>query len=153
MKRAIAILLILFLLVGMSACGKPEKDETVLQAIQELKEAWKQDYATRATHTDGYFEIKNTRVIYIKDNSVAHFEDVACIVEFELYTDYYGSAPYYMDAGRLDSVTVYKDGTMEVNPMNPILIYSRATYTTDFSDLIGAITDYGTQYNQTTKLK
>jgi hypothetical protein len=153
MKRVIAIFLILLLLAGMSSCGKPEKDETVLQAIQALKAAWEQDYATSATHSDGYFEIKNTRVIYIKDNSVAHFEDVACIVEFELYTDYYGSAPYYVNVGRLDSVTVYKDGTMEVNPMNPILVYSRATYTTDFSDFIGAITDYGTQYNQTAKLK
>ncbi len=153
MKKVIAIFLLISLLAGMSACVNGGKDETVLQAVRELKEAWKQEYATKSANADGYFEIKNTRVIHIKDNSVPQFENVACIVEFVLYTDYYGSAPYYWNVGYMDSVTVYKDGTMEVNSMNPLKIYSGKTYSYDFSGFVAAVSDHGSEYNQTEKLK
>ena len=102
--------------------------------------------------TDGYFEIKNTRVITIKENEIELFKDVDYIIEYELYTDYMGSAPYYENCGVKNNVVVYKNGTMDVTN-SLIRMYRSKTYQTDYSGFIEAIDDYQGQYNCIEKLK
>ena len=164
MKKCIAIIAVIILVLCFTACGKqdtesagtnkeiPKHHEIVTEATAQLMEYWKQSYKESDIEKDGYFEIKNTRVITIKENEIELFKDVAYIIEYELYTDYMGSAPYYENCGVNNNVVVYKNGTMDV-VNNLILAYRNKTYQTDYSDFIEAIDDYHGQYNCTEKLK
>ena len=165
MKRCIAILTLIVVVLSTAACGKQDKvqpgtnqeelkhHEIVTEATEQLKKYWKQEYQdTKNNNTDGYFEIKNTRVITMKDNDIELFQDVAYIIEYELYTDYMGSAPYYENCGVNNNVVVYKNGTMDV-ASNLIRLYRNKTFQTDYSGFIEAIDDYHGQYNCTEKLK
>ena len=100
---------------------------------------------------DRYFEIKNTRVLTIKENDSEQFSNIAYIIEFEIYTDIMGTAPYYYDWNYNDTVVVYQDGTMEVKT-NPLIVYRSTTYSNDFSPFIEKIDDYQQQYNCTKTL-
>ncbi len=165
MKRIIAILTLIAVVFCFTACGKQDKKpsatnkenlkhhEIVTEATEQLKKYWKKEYQdTKYDNTDGYFEIKNTRVITIKDNDIELFQDVAYIIEYELYTDYMGSAPYYENCGVYNNVVVYENGTMDVKN-NLIRMYRNTTYQTDYSGFIEAIGDYQGQYNCIEKLK
>ena len=164
MKKCTAIIAVIILVLCFTACGKqdtesagtnkeiPKHHEIVTEATLQLMEYWKQSYKESGVETDGYFEIKNTRVITIKENEIELFKDVAYIIEYELYTDYMGCAPYYENFGANDNVVVYKNGTMDV-VSNLIQAYRNITYQTDYSDFIEAIDDYHGQYNCTEKLK
>lgn len=165
MKKCTAIIAVIILVLCFTACGKqdtesagtnkeiPKHHEIVTEATEQLKKYWKQEYQdTKHNNTDGYFEIKNTRVITIKENEIELFKDVAYIIEYELYTDYMGSAPYYENCGVNNNVVVYKNGTMDV-ASNLIRLYRSKTYQTDYSGFIEAIDDYHGQYNCTEKLK
>jgi len=158
MKRILILILVIGLIFSFSACKNEDleekiiKDKDVLRAIDLIKENWVQIY-DEDSKTDGYFEIKNTRIINIKDNNVDMFKNVDRIVEFEIYSDYFGSAPYYSDVGINDSVTIYKDGTFEVNRQNPINLYRGYYFISDYSDFIGSIEDYDSLYNCVEKLK
>ena len=152
-------------MTGFVACGKQEKEqpvadtenlkhhEIVTKATAQLKAYWREKYKeTQFDNTDGYFEIKNTRVITIKDNEIELFQDVVYIIEYDLYTDYMGSAPYYENCGIDDTVVVYKDGTMDVS-RNLVRIYRSAYFQTEYSAFIETIDDYHGQYNCIEKLK
>ena len=165
MKKCIAIIAIVMAVLCFSACRKQEKvssdtsketpkhHKIVTEATEQLKEYWTQEYKNaEMDNTDGYFEIKNTRVITIKENEIELFCDVAYIINFELYTDYFGSAPYYENAGIYDDVVVYKNGTMDV-VSNLIRQYRNKTFQTDYSSFIKTIDDYHGQYNCIEKLK
>ena len=158
MRRFVAILALLAVVFCFTACGKQEKKnlkhhKMVTAATAQLKKHWKQEYQDEnKADTDGYFEITNVRVITIKENDIKLFQDVAYIVEYELYTDYYGSAPYYDNYVVDDTVVVYKNGTMDVS-QNLIWKYRNTAYQTDFSVFIEDIDDYGGQYNCIEKLK
>ncbi len=129
-----------------------EHHSVITKAISELKEYWKDDFAHSEIVTDGYFEIKNTRIITIKNNDIDLFDNVAYIIEFDLYTDYMGSAPYYENVGVNNNVIVYKNGTMDVSN-SLIQAYTSKTYQTDYSNFIKAIDDYHGYYNCVEKLK
>lgn len=158
MKKCIAIILIIISVLCFTACGNPNTEPTettketpkhqeiVTEATAQLKKYWKQAYDEYDIETDGYFEIKNTRVITIKENEIERFKDVAYIIEYELYTDYMGSAPYYENCDVNNNVVVYQNGTMDI-VSNLIRIYKNETYQTDYSDFIEAIDDYHDQYN------
>ncbi len=150
MKRISAILLVLILTWGLSACNSNDND-MVSKAINELKNHWEKMYDKTNVDTDGYFEIKNTRVVNIKENNTDEFKDVNYIVEVVLYTDYFGSAPYYQVVGIDDTVVVFKDGSMEVQS-NLINRYRSKYYSNDFSDFIESIYDYSDKYNCIEKL-
>ena len=164
MKRFIAILILIAIVFCFAACGKQDKEssaanrenlkhhEIVTEATAQLKKYWQQTYKEYDVETDGYFEIKNVRVITIKDNDIELFQDVAYIIEYELYTDYMGSAPYYENCGVYNNVVVNKNGTMDVKN-SLIRIYRNKTYQTDYSSFIAAIDDYNSQYNCIEKLK
>lgn len=157
MKKLLAIVCIVCFAFSVCACTgitNPKIDKIIDKAERDLSLKWKQLYRDSPVETDGHFEIKNTRVLFIKDDTdVEEFQDIAYIVEFDLYTDYMGSAPYYMNVGVYDSVSVLKDGTTVVNQLRPIQQYRSITYSYDFSNIIESITDYGDQYNVTKTLE
>ena len=70
------------------------------------------------------------------------------IIDFVIYSNWYGSAPYYENVGIYNNVVVYKDGDMEVQS-NQICHYRQRTYETDYSDFIKSIDDYHDKYNWT----
>ena len=164
MKKCTAIIAVIILVLCFTACGKqdtesagtnkeiPKHHEIVIEATAQLMEYWKQSYKESGVETDGYFEIKNTRVITIKENKIELFKDVAYIIEYELYTDYMGCAPYYENCGVNNNVVVYKNGTMDV-VNNLIRLYRNTFFQTDYAGFIEAIDDYHGQYNCTEKLK
>ena len=127
-------------------------DAVITKAIEELRDCWKEVYKESQVKTDGHFEIKNTRMITVKDNDLEIFDDIEYIIEFELYTDYRGSAPYYENVGINNTVVVYKNGKMAVES-DLIRAYRSKTYQTDYSDFIQAIDDYHGYYNCTEKLR
>ena len=151
MKKLYSLLLVLCLIFSLSACGT-DKNDIVSKAVSVLENHWEDLYEDSKVETDRHFEIKNTRVVNIKENNTEEFKNIDYIVEFILYTDYYGSAPYYQIVGIDDTVVVYKDGTMEVQ-RNLINLYRSKYYSNDFSDFIKSIDDYGDKYNCIEKLK
>ena len=152
MKKILAILLVLALTFSLAACSKkPKHDAMIKEAIVELKDYWEGLYdetEDKGMETDRYFEIKNTRVVSLKANDIEWLDlkDIAYIVEFEIYTDYFGSAPYYSNPYTDNNVVVYKAGNMEVI-RNVMHQYRNRTYETDYSDLIKSIDDYHDKYN------
>lgn len=163
MKKIFLILLSFALVFSLTACNlaflhkvvdgvmenKPEDDameELAEAAIELLKLEWKDIYSSDFLESDCYFEIKNTRVIEINETNDKILKNVDYIVEFVLYTDYFGSAPYYCSTGLSDSVVVYDDGTMEVSRSNVLQIY-RTAYYANLSDVVKTVYDLGDMYN------
>ena len=155
MKKCLALLLSFCVVFYFTACGSVGKNhregiakdhrEDIAKAIDEVSAVWKQIYLddrSEEFRPDGYLEIKNTRVINIKENEIEEFDNVKCIVEFILYTDYFASAPYYCNVGMNDTIMIFHDGTVEVTPKNPIEQYRIKYYTTDYSEFIDSIEDY-----------
>ena len=153
MKKLWAIFMLLVLIFTLAACNQnSQHHEMITKAIDLVKSNWTAYYIEDPAFGDGYFEIKNTRVITIKENDIELFADLAYIIEFDIYTDLYGSAPYYADAGLDDCVVVYKNGAMDV-VRNVIQTYRNTTYQSDFSAFIETIDDYHEQYNCITDLR
>ena len=171
MKRYLAILLMIVLLALSAPAALAETqatgeyDAVVLPAIEVLKNEWRGIYGESAgagmygPGFTGYLEIKNTRVIYIKedphrtgelsgeeDAAAKFFGDMDYFVDFILYSDYMGSTPYYDNFGIYDCVVVKRDGTVEVL-QNPLQIYRGRTYDVDFSGIIEEIVDLNGEYN------
>lgn len=135
-------------------------DSLVQQAISALTSFWKEAYAKDQISENGYLEIVNTRIISIKsplqkdqNNTDAskqaakqYFGDTAYIIEFVLYTDYFGSHPYYSLTELNNCVIVKKDGTYTVS-RNPFDLYRSRTYSTDYSGIIEQIDELGGAYD------
>ncbi len=174
MKIRIAGILVCLLLATLclTGCTKgqaepgidPAHAEAVEQAIEVLKAHWEQSYAETSDFTNGYLEIKNTRIIKIKDEPttpdgdstnttlISQFGNVEYVVEFMLYSDYFGSSafgdkPYYTNISLDDAVVIYKDGSAEVRRQTPFEIYRSRTYSLDYSGIIEDIADLGSAYN------
>ena len=121
--------------------------ERVDTAISILEEGWANLIADGYA-AGNYLEIRSTRVVEILPNDNRYLSDIDYIVEFILYSDLYGSAPYYSNAGIYDSVLFYRDGSVDVLRINPIRAYSNTSYNYDYSDFLGEIYDFGAAYNQ-----
>ena len=155
-KYGMILLMLLGLTVMLTACGGKKKAESpeVQAAIDVLTEKWEEIYSDGRYEGDKHLEIRNTRIVRINpDTPVAEFQDLDYIVEFILFTDYYGSGPYYENVDVYESVAVHKDGTVLVESRNPLVVYRAINYITDFSDIIESISDYGDAYNQTIQLQ
>ncbi len=153
MKKAISILLALILAVSLCSCSLG-KDKRVTAAIDTLKEFWTEEYSRdyyKEIGSDGHFEIKNTRIIEIKENNTAMFKDVDYIVEFVLFTDYYGGSLYYESTPMYNSVIVYKNGTSKVDS-DYVSRYRNTNLSNDYSAFIESIDDFGDKYNCAEKL-
>ena len=151
-KRLLILLLIPIMMLSLMQVGCAfGKDNTVKDATSVMEKYWTDLYLKHDTG-DGYFEIKNTRVVYLKDNDTEMFKDVRCIVEYELYTDFYSSAPYYINVGMYNNVVVYNDGTMEVQS-NVIRNYFNKTFDYECPDFIDKIEDLKDEYNCSKRLR
>ena len=152
MKRFLtAILAVMFCVVALTACSDgATKDERVDKAITALKEYWTGYYAEMSeteldrANGDWYLEIKNTRLVELGEVEKDTLKDVEYVVEFMIYTNFYGAAPYYTAMDVRDTVLIYKDGTVEAGTTIGIPQYIAMHYE---APPIDAVHDYGTQYN------
>ena len=135
------------------AAAQAEKDEIVSKAIDALTSYWKND--VYQTSGNGYLAIKYTRIVYIADvaaqsmPSKAHelFDDIHCVVEFMLLSDYYVTAPFYERAGVYECVVFHKDGTFEVQQVSPLHTYRANYFETDFSGIVARVSDRNADFN------
>ena len=159
--HSISLILIL-VITGCSGTTNDNKadissDKRVSEAIETISDFWGNHYDEYKLE-DKYLKIINTRIINIKDNISEEvrrgdmFEDIDYIVEFELLSNYYNTAPYYVNIGTNNCVTVYKDGTADVQK-SPFDLYRSRTFSTDFSPIIESIEDFEGQYNQIIKFE
>jgi hypothetical protein len=137
--------------------------ERIRPAIDALTLHWREMYADAISAAperaaDGYLEIKNTRIIFWKENVTAeylpdYYTNVTYAVEFMLLSNYFGSSPHYFNHGIYDCVVFLKDGSADV-PINSIFDRYRAqTFSSDFTSFIDSIVDLGDAYNETFMLK
>lgn len=164
--RIVSILIVLVLAAFLPACAtssgqnsdtgddtgiSPETRKMVSRAADELKDYWKnldrEGKEKNGLNPDGHFEIVKTRIIHIRPNEDKDFQDVSHVVEFALYTDYFGLHPYYADIGRYDSVVIYKNGKMEVSDL--IDRYQSRYFVSSFDGFpfIESIEDLGDAFN------
>lgn len=161
MKKMLCCML---LVVFLAPCAFAEADYDVNAAIDALKACWRDEaYGFGPEGSDGYLEIKNTRLVIIADepkagdeNAQAHadelFGDVDCIVEFMLYSDMMGLAPYYQQAGNWTCVVIYEDGSMEVPMEHPFDAYRSRTYSLDLSGIVADAIDLNQAHNAVFRL-
>ena len=161
MKKTLSIFLSLCLMLCLCACGSDNSgeknkskekndnkyDKIIKSAIADLTEHWDEEFDKSSVENDKYLEIKNTRIISIKDNDIDYFKDVDYVVEFIILTDYYGSAPYYNVTTQYNNVVFYKDGSRKITS-DFFRRYTSITYSTDYSDIIHSIKDFDDTYNR-----
>ncbi|MBE6934092.1 MAG: hypothetical protein E7462_03480 [Ruminococcaceae bacterium] len=155
MKKIFAIIICIFVVLSLVGCqNNSEYDKIITKAIDLVLEAWTNEYKDSTLERDGTVQIKNTRLLVFQENDdgdVRYFDDVSYIVEFVIFTDYFGSAPYYVNVEKHNSVIVYKNGTMEVSDN-----YMRAVFGATYSyhtENIDKVIDYADKYNVTKKCK
>ena len=152
MKKAIGMIVSIILTLSLCACSWLQNlsyNAEVEKALGALETGWTDFYAEEKTG-DGYVQVKNTRIIRFNDNMAQPWEDAKYLVEFALYTDYFNDAPYYADAGFMDTVLIYEDGRAELQKMNPVNVYRSANYK---MDIVSEVIDLGESYNRTWDLK
>ncbi|MBE5731747.1 MAG: hypothetical protein E7353_01820 [Clostridiales bacterium] len=164
MKKIFAVLLVLMLLVcgcSTSENNKSEYDDIVNPAVEAIKEKWEDHYLNEYhgdTTPSNKLIIKNTRIVKIKedldDNQTLKelFENVKYVVEFVIYSDYYGTDSKYLTyESKYCSVVIYNDNTTVVEIRNPIESYCIRVY--DFSfPMVDEVIDLNSDYNQTITL-
>ena len=123
--------------------------EKILASIDLIEDAWWERYEKSGVvdKKDWYLEIKNTRYIKLSDHNVKTLENVDAVIEFDLYTNFYGTKPYYENGVPPDCVVIYTDGTMEVRDYAVMRAYRATTYDTEFANFIEYVKDYNGKYN------
>lgn len=151
MKKAFSLILAFALCLCLAACSdSSESNDYADKAVDALKEEWTKIYReSKLEIDDWYLEIKNTRVITIKDNDDEHFKNIEAIVKFDLLANYYNQKPahFYSNPYFNDNVIFYKDGKAEVYSRNYFEMLRLRSYNNDFSGVIDRIEDLGTAYN------
>ena len=128
----------------------------VEDAIGQLRETWKEiaDEDPEIMPSP-YVEIKNTRIIRLAENAgtgvldddiVAELNTVDCIIEFMLYTNFYGN-DYTTNPGLYDSVVVFQDGSMQVTKTRLMNYLRTKFYLQDFSGVVEEIIDLGGSFD------
>ena len=149
--KKLALFLVVVLLTGLclSGCGNPH-EEMIEEAIEELEDYWANVYDEQEDYdmeTDRYFKIVNTRVITLDKNDYELLEDIEYIVDFVVYTDYFGSGYYVTYTGPGTSVVVYRDGAMKAT-YDRIMRVCQNHYDYGIAEeVIKSIDDYGDAYN------
>lgn len=127
------------------------------RARDALVEHWKTEvYGENPSLYEGKttsIEIRSTRVFSIcpapvdeEDRPQQYFEDMAYVVEFVLFSNSHGEAPYAFNSGWKDHVIVSRNGEMRVDT-SPFRVYSSRTDRYDFSGIIDNLYDLGTSLN------
>lgn len=152
MKRfIIAALALLIGVIALTGCtGTTARDEKIDKAVTALKDYWTGYYADMGetendrTNGDWYLEIKNTRIVELGNGAEDFLKDVQYVVEFVIYTNFYGAAPYYSHTDVRNTVLIYKDGTVEAGTVAGIPQYIARYFE---APPIESTKDYGSQYN------
>lgn len=172
MKRWISLLLALILcLCALPGLGEEAdaNDAMIQQAIETLKDAWRQLYlenVNRSMNLNGILDIRGTRLIRFVENPPAPMstflekqygdaDAVDCVIEFTGYVDYFGGEDVYYDelsrtAGP-NSVVVLRSGQM-LPAYNFFSRYTGLYYDPDFTPFMKEMVDYGARYAQVFRL-
>ncbi len=136
--------------------GTEMYDEEIREALSVLKDYWERDMEdVYKGEIEPYVDIKNTRVITIKENPVhvgnenapvEELKEIDSIIEFLMYSNYFGDT-YPSNAGINDTVVVYRDGSMEVQKKSPLLMIKARYYERDYNGMIEEIIDLEDAYN------
>lgn len=164
MKKIAHALTVFILCFGLAACDGDKKSsdnqqyrEEVSLALAELKREWTEIYKKSIESeiiVDGYLEINNTRVISMRPTAAAKlkYDDLRYIVEFTIFTDYFGSSPYYVITEYYNTIAISNDGKAQVMERNLIRDYQQRTFQYDFPGFIESIHDFNDEYNISMKL-
>lgn len=132
------------------------EDKYVKQAKEALKTEWTKLYKDKKDCDDYTLNIVNTQLLKFHSSSSyadfkKYFKNVSVIVEFEINTNYYDTAPYYMYTNVTNNVIIYKDGKTKVvnRYINNI---ADKTYSYDFNGAFETIS-LGSKYNENIQLK
>lgn len=133
---------------------QPIDEELMQSAIQVLIEYWTDEVYAESymENSDGYLEILAAQVTYVqKDFAVqeefassfdAMFENVYCVIDFAILSDYFDTAPYYWDVGINNCVVIYRDGTIQVSGAPLFNMYRSKSFNNDFSAIIEKVERY-----------
>lgn len=164
MKRYLPIFLSLLLsLLMLAACRQnapesstnnmidiPQADKAKIEkAVEILADEW-EVLAVEDEYNNGYLEIKNTRLLHTDSDAISDalgVEGVECIVEFVIFTDFYGAAPYYYETQHMNNVVFFSDGSTTVTT-NAVQIYSARTYDASLKNCSFTVLDCKTTFNQ-----
>lgn len=153
MKKFIALISAAVLCFTSGCANKTANEETIDEAAKLVGEKWESVYEASPFEIgkDKHLEVKNTRIVRIKDTGLEELENVDYVIDFLLLTNYSGTAPYYTVADYYNSVAVYKDGSMDCD-LDVFAVFT-GTYGNDFDKLIASVEDYGSDYNREIKVK
>ena len=152
----VCLLLVMVLLVPSAWAQEIASDlyaASIEKALDLIEETWKEMDLKVADAP--YVDIKNTRIIKIKETPVntqnenqpvEELEGVDYIIEFMMITNYYGDS-YPCNSSTYDTVIVYRDGSMEVQKMNLLYAVRAKYYMTDYSGAIEEIIDLADSYD------
>ena len=125
--------------------------------MDKIEQTWGDNYNkwNPSGKNDGTVEIINTRLFMINKNSSyryyeEHFAGAKAVVAFEIYSDYYGAAPYYANIGHYCSVLIMEDGSIEELSIRDI---GMQHYDYDVKDLFSECDNFGSAFNQTFHFK
>ncbi len=116
-------------------------DEYATRAVEKLKERWREIY-TADDIKDGLLEIKNTRVIMVKENDTEAFKNYECVVLFQIATEKDAS-----NKGYYKTVVFYNDEQAWCVKYDPFGVYTLETGSTDYSAIIFKEQDLKDKYN------
>ena len=123
--------------------SKLSENEIVELAVEQLKCSWTDTFKRRDLSEKGYLQILHTQICYIDPDYVPvkhnYLQDVYCMVEFTLLTDFYGLAPYYTDLAGGNAVLFMRDGTIKVDT-SPFLKTQQRYSLEDFQNAIVSVT-------------
>lgn len=127
-----------------------QSDKTLIEdAIKLLEDEW-EVIAVEDECNNGYLEIKNTRILHTDSSEIAKalgVDGVESIVEFIIFTDYYGASPYYYETQYMNNVVFFSDGSSSVIT-NAVQMYSSRTYDAALKNCSFTVIDCGSTFNQ-----
>ena len=152
MKKFLTFLIICLSIFFLCACNSTNEnkyDEFIKTSISEIKSFWENKYnETDSTNRKNDVFIVNTRLFTIDETTDREeYKGVKYIIEFVIYSDYYGTnGKYYSNIGLYDSIAVYNDNTFFVYEQSP---FKRDIMLFELSfSMIKDTVDLGAQYNQ-----
>ena len=160
MRKAIVFVLALLILCGaLLGCAAQGGADAVTPTDAEKKAVEKSFEIFRAGWTDWLNErvsdageyvidVKNVRIVKLKENDKDRLKDVDFIVEFLFYMNYYQPGDAYSQSVNMnDSIAFYKDGTAKLEN-RLIYAYQMMSYDVDTSGYIEEVRDFGAAFNR-----
>lgn len=157
-----AVVLLIVLLGGKKDEAQDEMgaeakyDEVVSDCTRELENYWEKiyDMTDGLDKADRIIEIKNVRVIKINSDKDPQFKNIKYIVEYDLYSNTFETAPYTIRQDSGCAAVMYMDGSVEIwadNPLN-FFLESETPDSNHIKELVNEVVDLGDRYNKTINL-